>query len=297
MTWHSLFCRNLAKLPNSIFWTRNDHIGRRVICGCREIRKSVAIICSGCSPCHSLSVHCGKLFQSCCQSLNMNIDLFIGKRFSSESMGGNSSSSQPFCLTPLWDIDLTWNTDNPDFTRYFRPLFIQRLELENIFHKGVSTKDFPPRCFHQTVLTYIPTATLLFSLPFQIYLSNSSRFFTFEWGQLNLIWFSGICPCHGPCSTSPSLCSAWLSSCCPSQTCSTWCTFTRVEGLLLRWKTWSHPRKSIWTSGAHCGKHNPGSHLPARPPRDAELQEEGRGHLRNPLHLLARSNGLWGSHI
>ena len=110
----------------------------------------------------------------------MNIDLFIGKRFLSESMGGNSSSSLPFCLTPLWDIDLTWNTDNPDFTRYFRPLFIQRLELENIFHKGVSTKDFPPRCFHQTVLTYIPTATLLFSLPFQIYLSNSSRFFTFE---------------------------------------------------------------------------------------------------------------------
>ena len=108
--------------------------------------------------------------------------------------------------------------------------------MENIFHKGVSTKDFPPRCFHQTVLTYIPTATLLFSLPFQIYLSNSSRFFTFEWGQLNLIWFSGICPCHGPCSTSPNLCSAWLSSCCPSQTCSTWCTFTRVEGLLLRWK-------------------------------------------------------------
>ena len=155
MTWHSLFCRNLAKLPNSIFWTRNDHIGRRVICGCREIRKSVAIICSGCSPCHSLSVHCGKLFQSCCQSLNMNIDLFIGKRFSSESMGGNSSSSLPFCLTPLWDIDLTWNTDNPDFTRYFRPLFIQRLELENIFHKGVSTKHFPPRCFHQRFSTKV----------------------------------------------------------------------------------------------------------------------------------------------
>ena len=244
MTWHSLFCRNLAKLPNSIFWTRNDHIGRRVICGCREIRKSVAIICSGCSPCHSLSVHCGKLFQSCCQSLNMNIDLFIGKRFSSESMGGNSSSSLPFCLTPLWDIDLTWNTDNPDFTRYFRPLFIQRLQLENISRKGVSTKDFPPRCFHQTVLTYIPTATLLFSLPFQIYLSNSSRFFTFiEWGQLNSIWFSGICPCHGPCSTSPSLCSAWLSSCCPSQTCSTLCTFTRVEGLLLRWKNIIWPKK------------------------------------------------------
>ena len=48
----------------------------------------------------------------------MNIDLFIGKKFLSENMEDNSTSSMPFCLTPLWDIDLTWNTDNPDFTRY-----------------------------------------------------------------------------------------------------------------------------------------------------------------------------------
>ena len=48
----------------------------------------------------------------------MNIDLFVGRKFSSENMGDNSTYSLPFCLTPLWDIDLTWNTDNPDFTRY-----------------------------------------------------------------------------------------------------------------------------------------------------------------------------------
>ena len=34
-----------------------------------------------------------------------------------------------FCVTPLWDIDLTWNTNDPDFTP----------------------------CFHKTVFVYIPS--------------------------------------------------------------------------------------------------------------------------------------------
>ena len=45
-----------------------------------------------------------------------------------------------FCESPLWDLDLTWNTTNPDFTP----------------------------CFHQTVLTYIPTAVLILGIPFQV---------------------------------------------------------------------------------------------------------------------------------
>ena len=48
--------------------------------------------------------------------------------------------------------------------------------------------SFPiKRCFHQTVLTYIPTAILLFSLPFQIYLSNNSRFAIAEFWALLVI--------------------------------------------------------------------------------------------------------------
>ena len=45
-----------------------------------------------------------------------------------------------FCSTPLWDINLTWNTEDPDFTR----------------------------CFHQSVLTYAPLAVLLLGAPFQV---------------------------------------------------------------------------------------------------------------------------------
>ena len=49
--------------------------------------------------------------------------------------------------------------------------------------------------------------------------------------------------------------------------------------------------------GAHCGKHNPGSHLPHGSTPDAQLQEERRSDFGNPLHLLACSNGLWSGHI
>ena len=45
-----------------------------------------------------------------------------------------------FCHTKLWDLNVTWNTDVPDFTP----------------------------CFHQTVLTYIPAISVLILLPFQV---------------------------------------------------------------------------------------------------------------------------------
>ena len=48
--------------------------------------------------------------------------------------------SASFCASPLWDLELSWNTTNPDFTP----------------------------CFHQSVLTYIPAAALLLALPFQV---------------------------------------------------------------------------------------------------------------------------------
>ena len=48
--------------------------------------------------------------------------------------------SASFCASDLWDLQLTWNTTNPDFTP----------------------------CFHQSVLTYIPTAVLILALPFQV---------------------------------------------------------------------------------------------------------------------------------
>ena len=45
-----------------------------------------------------------------------------------------------FCSTILWDSELTWNTTNPDFTP----------------------------CFHETVLTYVPSFVLLLATPFQV---------------------------------------------------------------------------------------------------------------------------------
>ena len=29
------------------------------------------------------------------------------------------NDARPFCPDPLWDADLTWNTDSPDFTVCF----------------------------------------------------------------------------------------------------------------------------------------------------------------------------------
>ena len=48
--------------------------------------------------------------------------------------------SASFCASDLWDLQLSWNTTNPDFTP----------------------------CFHQSVLTYIPPVVLILALPFQV---------------------------------------------------------------------------------------------------------------------------------
>ena len=45
-----------------------------------------------------------------------------------------------FCAGPFWDLGLTWETDDPDFTP----------------------------CFHETVVTMVPVGVLLLLLPVQI---------------------------------------------------------------------------------------------------------------------------------
>ena len=45
---------------------------------------------------------------------------------------GDRSIAMKFCASPLWDVDLTWYNDDPDFTP----------------------------CFHDTVLVYVPAALL-----------------------------------------------------------------------------------------------------------------------------------------
>lgn len=53
----------------------------------------------------------------------------------------------PLCSTPLWDANLTWWTENPDFTP----------------------------CFHKTVMQYVPFALLLLLSPYQFYSMFKSR--------------------------------------------------------------------------------------------------------------------------
>eukprot|EP00094_Tigriopus_californicus_P001437 TCALIF_01392-PA protein Name:"Similar to Abcc1 Multidrug resistance-associated protein 1 (Mus musculus)" AED:0.04 eAED:0.04 QI:0/0.8/0.33/0.83/1/1/6/0/1537 len=58
----------------------------------------------------------------------------------------NEPSMASFCDDPLWDLNVTWYTDNPDFTT----------------------------CFHQTVLVYVPLGLLLGLLPVEfIYIRRS----------------------------------------------------------------------------------------------------------------------------
>ena len=57
-------------------------------------------------------------------------------------LSGNDSQTGGggFCAGKFWDLSLTWDTTNPDFTP----------------------------CFQQTVLAYLPAAVLLLLLPFQV---------------------------------------------------------------------------------------------------------------------------------
>ena len=59
---------------------------------------------------------------------------------SDNSSSSSSSASSGFCPDPLWDPLRTWVTDDPDFTR----------------------------CFHETVLVYLPAILLLIIGPFQV---------------------------------------------------------------------------------------------------------------------------------
>ena len=64
----------------------------------------------------------------------------------------------PFCGDPLWDADLTWNTDSPDLTE----------------------------CFQETVLVYAPAAVLLLFLPLQALYIKRSRDRGVPWTLLNV---------------------------------------------------------------------------------------------------------------
>ena len=64
----------------------------------------------------------------------------------------------PFCLGPLWNSRLTWDSDHPDFTP----------------------------CFHKTVLVLIPAAVLWLLLPLELYLNKRSRSRGTPWSWINV---------------------------------------------------------------------------------------------------------------
>ena len=63
-----------------------------------------------------------------------------------------------FCSDPLWDLNLTWYTDEPDFTH----------------------------CFHSTVLVYLPCAFLWLGLPVKLYEWRSSTSRQIPWTPIIL---------------------------------------------------------------------------------------------------------------
>ena len=69
--------------------------------------------------------------------------------------------NKPFCPDPLWDSNLTWFTDNPEFTV----------------------------CFEQTAFVYVPAAALLILSPFQWQLIRESKDRNVPWSLLNGLRF------------------------------------------------------------------------------------------------------------
>ena len=67
----------------------------------------------------------------------------------------------PFCPDPLWDSNLTWYTDDPDFTV----------------------------CFQQTAFVYVPSFALIILTPFQVQLIKQSRDKNVPWNILNILRF------------------------------------------------------------------------------------------------------------
>ena len=72
----------------------------------------------------------------------------------------NISSSRTFCEDPLWNSNLTWFTDNPDFTT----------------------------CFHETVLVYLPAAILIIFAPIEfLFTIRQSKDSKVPWSILNIL--------------------------------------------------------------------------------------------------------------
>ena len=89
---------------------------------------------------------------SVCQNVSQNSDM---------SDISNSLMEEGFCQDPLWDSQVTWFTDNPDFTT----------------------------CFHQTVLVYIPCGLLWLLAPLQLYQARKSIDSFVPWSLLSLLKF------------------------------------------------------------------------------------------------------------
>ena len=95
------------------------------------------------------------LLRSVCQNVSQNSDVMSSTVAENEDGGGG------FCQGPLWDSQLTWFTDNPDFTT----------------------------CFHQTVLVYVPCGLLLLLAPLQLYQAKKSIDSLVPWSLLSLLKF------------------------------------------------------------------------------------------------------------
>ena len=81
--------------------------------------------------------------------------------FSKSKVKIMTDSNFSFCEEFLWDSDLTWNTENPDFTT----------------------------CFHQTVLIYVPCFLLWILSPLQVYQAKKSIDSFVPWSLLSLLKF------------------------------------------------------------------------------------------------------------
>jgi ATP-binding cassette subfamily C (CFTR/MRP) protein 1 len=62
------------------------------------------------------------------------------------------------CSGPLWDVNLTWYTDQPDFTP----------------------------CFHKTVLVYLPCIVLWILAPLELWVGGQAGGRTIPWSWVNV---------------------------------------------------------------------------------------------------------------
>jgi len=75
----------------------------------------------------------------------------------------DSQVESGFCQGPLWNLNLTWYTDTPDF----------------------------PSCFHKTVLVYVPCCILWLLAGFEIRanLQSPKRFVRWSWVNISKLTF------------------------------------------------------------------------------------------------------------